>query len=372
MTSRPLTILQMLPELNSGGVEKGTVEVSGELVRQGYRSIVMSSGGRLVEQILEQGGEHVQWEIAKKSPLSLRHVWALRKFLEHNQVDILHARSRVPAWIAYFAWRGMDAESRPKFVTTAHGLYSVNRYSEVMTKGEVVIAVSETVAEYVRENYRRVESSKIRTISRGIDPNDFPRGYRAPSEWLKSWEEEFPTLADRPVVSLIGRMTRYKGHHEFLKIIDFLRKEVPNVRGLIVGEEDPRRKGYAQELRDEVQKRGLAEHIIFAGHRSDVREIYSITDVMLAVSSNPPEAFGRTTIEALNMGVPVVGFDHGGTGEILRKVFPTGIIPIDDCLQAANVVKNIIEQKPEVPNGHPYLKETMLRDTISIYEELAA
>ena len=141
-----LTVLQMLPALESGGVERGTLEVARALVQQGHRSLVISTGGRMVPQLEAEGSEHLEWAVSKRSwLLPLRHVWKLRDLLRRERVDILHVRSRHPAWLAWTAWRGMSADNRPRFLTTAHGLYSVNWYSSVMARGERVIAISRTV-----------------------------------------------------------------------------------------------------------------------------------------------------------------------------------------------------------------------------------
>ena len=372
MTSRRLTIVQMVPEMQSGGVEKGTVELSAELVNQGHRSIIISNGGRLVEKIIADGGEHIQWNVRAKSPLTLRWIFPLRKFLAENQVDILHARSRIPAWIAYFAWKGMPAATRPHFVTTAHGLYSVNQYSEVMTRGEKVIAISETVKSYLQKSYSRLDTDLIQVIPRGVDPLDFPRGFQPSQAWQESWFQEFPQLLGNPVLSLIGRLTRLKGHQDFIEMIDLLRKDLPDIRGLIVGGKDPRRSQYAEELKRVVHERNLQDNIVFAGHRSDIKEIYSISNIVMGLTSNPPEAFGRTTVEALTMGIPVVGYNHGGTGEILQKVFPQGLIPVGDVSFAVEQIKQLLANHTFVPTEHPYLKSKMLADTLSVYEELAA
>ncbi len=126
-------------------MEQGTIEVARELVRCGHRAIVIAARGRMVSQLEEAGAEHLDWDIGRKSAVSLRHVLPLRRLLRSRQVDILHARSRLPAWIAYAAWRSLRPSSRPRFVTTVHGLYSVNRYSAIMTRGEPIIAISAAV-----------------------------------------------------------------------------------------------------------------------------------------------------------------------------------------------------------------------------------
>lgn len=362
----------MLPALESGGVERGTVELSEELVRRGHRSIVISGGGTLTAELIRHGGEHHTWSVGVKSPLTLRWVWPLRNLLVREHVDILHVRSRVPAWVGRLAWMSLPQTLRPHFVTTAHGLYSVNRYSQIMASGERVIAISETVEQYLRRNYSCLDAERIRIIPRGVDAEQFPRGYRPSWDWLDQFYASQPQLHGGPIVSLVGRITRCKGHHDLVDIIDLLRRDIPGIRALIVGGEDPKRRQYAAEIRSEIERRGLQEHLVFLGHRSDVREIYAVSSVVLSLTSDPPEAFGRTTVEALNMGTPVVGYDHGGTGEILRRVFPAGVVPPGDVRAAAQAIQRILKDGAQVPSEHPYLKHRMLEQTLAVYEELAA
>ena len=138
MVARPLIVVQMLPELESGGVERVTLEMGKYLVQHGHRSIVISGGGRLVPQLESEGSEHVLWDVGKKNPLSLWYISKLKEFLTQQKVDILHLRSRMPAWIGYMAWKSLPENSRPRLVTTFHGFYSVNSYSAIMAKGEKV------------------------------------------------------------------------------------------------------------------------------------------------------------------------------------------------------------------------------------------
>jgi glycosyltransferase involved in cell wall biosynthesis len=372
MPRQKLTIVQLVPSLDSGGVERGALEVSEALTRRGHRSIIISSGGRLVDKLTAAGGEHICWEIGKKTPLTLKWVWPLRQLLRHQQVDILHARSRVPAWVGWLAWRSLRQSTRPRFVTTAHGLYSVNAYSAIMASGERVISVSEAVDGYLRQNYPRLNPARLRLIPRGIDPEEFPRGYQPSRDWLDQWYQSYPQLLGRPVMSLVGRITRLKGHHDFLKIVDLVRQRQPDVCALIVGEEDPRRKAYAAEIREQVKQLGLQEHVIFTGHRPDVREIYAVSNVSLSLTAHPPEAFGRSVLEALNIGTPVVGWETGGTVELLKCIYPPGLIPAGNIELAAERVLEVFRNGAVMPSEHPYLKHHMLRQTLDLYEELAA
>lgn len=368
MAEQRLTVLQMLPALAGGGVERGTLEVAEALVSAGHRSLVISAGGRLVPQLEAAGSEHFCWPVDRKSPWTLRWIWPLRRFLKQQGVDILHYRSRVPGWVAYLAWRGMVPDTRPRLISTVHGLHSVSGYSAVMTKGERVIAVSETIRRYILENYPSTPPAHIELVYRGVDPAEFPYGYRPTEGWLANWFGEFPQLRDKQVLTLAGRLTRLKGHHDFIELIGRLAGEGLPVHGLIVGGEDPRRVAYANELREKVVSLGLRDQITFTGNRTDIRDIYAISDLVLSLSSKP-ESFGRTALEALSMGVPVVGYDHGGIGEILKALFVEGLVPLADTGELANRVRSVLQSRPPVAENRLFLRASMLEKTLAIYEE---
>lgn len=371
MPRQALTIMQILPELDSGGVERGTLEVGAELVRRGHRSIVVSAGGQMVARLEQAGSTHFAAPVGNKSPLTLRQVGWLKKLIIEQNIDILHARSRVPAWVAWLALRKIPPEQRPRFVTTVHGQYSVSRFSEIMTRGEHVIAVSETIREYIRTNYPNTPEDRIHTIFRGVDPAEFPHGYQPSDEWLAEFQATWPELQGKQLLTLPGRVTRLKGHQEFLKMLAELRATGCNAHGLIVGGIDRRKQRYAGEIRKTVADLGLKDHVTFTGHRSDMREFYAISDLVLSLSSKP-ESFGRTVLEALNLGTPVVGYSHGGVGEILSDAFPTGAVPMEDASALTSRVVQLLEQRTVVPPVTQFSLADMLDQTITLYEELGA
>lgn len=369
-TSGRLTVVQVLPALEAGGVERGTLEVARALVEAGHRSIVVSAGGRLARRLVEEGSEHVDWPIGVKSPWTLRWVPRLRRLLARERVDILHARSRMPAWVAWLAWRGMDPARRPRFVTTFHGFYSVGRYSAVMARGERVIAVSEAIRRHVRERYG-VPAERVEVIHRGVDPALYPHGYRPPARWLEAWYRDNPHLLDRLVLTIPGRLTRLKGHEAFVELVRRLLLARLDVHGLVAGGHEPRHAGYARELERRAEAAGLRGRITFLGHRDDLREIMAVSNVVLSLSERP-ESFGRTTLEALSLGVPVVGWNHGGVGELLTAVLPEGRVPPGDMDALANHVARFLRHPPAVPRTHPFTLERMLARTLSLYSELAS
>ncbi|MEM6256994.1 MAG: glycosyltransferase [Planctomycetota bacterium] len=365
-----LHVMQLLPGLESGGVERGAVEVNQALCERRMSSTVVSSGGRLVQDIEAHGGEHVTMPIHRKSPTTLLQVRALRRLIRVRRVGVLHARSRVPAWVAYLAWRKLPASQRPAFITTVHGLYSVSRYSRIMTAGERVEVVSETVRQYVLNNYPGTGEAKLVLNHRGVDPTQFPHGYQPDADWLAAWRQAYPELEGKFVITLAGRITRLKGHHDLIHAIAELRGIGIDAHALIVGDEDPRRRAYAEELGQAVTQRGLDEHVTFTGHRSDIKEVLAVSDAIVSLSTKP-ESFGRSVLEAVRLGRPVVGYNHGGVGEVLGEVYPDGQTPLKDRTKLVDRLAQIArgEVSPPPPIGDKFLLCDMLDRTIAMYQE---
>jgi glycosyltransferase involved in cell wall biosynthesis len=251
-----------------------------------------------------------------------------------------------------------------------HGPYSVNRYSRIMTRGERVIAISDFIREYILGNYPGVPAGRIVTIPRGVDPQQFPYGHRPSQEWLADWHGQQPQLRDRFLACLPARITRWKGQADFLDIISGLRRRGLPVHGLLAGGAEPRRQRFLRQLRQQVADQGLADCISFLGHRSDLREIMSVSDVVFSLAREP-EAFGRTALEALSLGVPVIAYDHGGASEVLGAMFPDGRVPVGDTGAAAARAAAFYETPPVVPDHNPYTLQRMLDATLALYRDVA-
>ncbi len=364
-----LNVIQTLPALNSGGVERGTIEIAEELVNRGHRAIVVSAGGSMVSELNSVGAEHVCLPIGRKSPASLLSILKLRRLLLTSRPHILHARSRLPAWISYLAWSTLNTDDRPALVTSVHGPYSVNRYSKIMLRGERVIAISEFIQRYIQINYPEVDQTKVRLIYRGINPEKFPYAYKPSNEWLSKWEKENPATANSLLITLPARITRWKGQEDFIRLIKTLKRDGLNVHGLIVGGSDARRESFRKELVNLARDSGVSSFISFLGHRNDLKEIMSVSDLILSLSREP-EAFGRTSLEALSLGKPVVAYDHGGASEVLREIFPAGLVPALDLNAVVEKVTAFSVSMPPVPDTHTFTLQNMLDATIAVYEEL--
>lgn len=366
-----MTVIQLLPALEAGGVERGVVEVAQALVERGHRAIVVSSGGRQAEHVEALGGEHVTMPIHRKSLMTLRCVRTLRKLVRDTNADVLHARSRVPAWVGYLAWRSMPKASRPAWVTTVHGLNSVGFYSRIMTTGQRVEVVSQTVRDYVLSNYPKVDPEKLVLNHRGVDPGDFTYGYQPNADWLARWHAEYPQLNGAFVITLAGRITRLKGHHDLINAVATLQRRGINAHGLIVGDEDPRRLAYAKELRQAVTQRGLDAYITFTGHRPDIKDVLAVSGAVVSLSTKP-ESFGRSVLEAVRLGRPVVGYDHGGVGEVLATVYPDGRVPLSNANALADRLAAIATGKTRPPQPtDAFPLSAMLDRSIALYESVA-
>jgi len=367
-----MKVLQILPELNAGGVERVVMVMSDYLAGTGHQSVVVSNGGRLVSQLEANGARHITLPVHRKSIASLLQIKPLRGLLEQERPDILHLHSRVPGWIAWLAWRKMNPSSRPRLVSTVHGFYSVNAYSAIMTRGERVIAVSECIRKYVESRFPKTPKTAIRLVYHGIDPGNYPRDFQPDAKWLEGWRHDFPQLAGKALLLLPGRITRLKGHEDFLRLMASLRTRNPNVHGVIVGDAHPRKRAYFAELQRLVQKLNLAKDVTFVGHRSDLREIMAGSSVVCSLSTSP-ESFGLTTLEALALGRPVVGYDHGGVGELLRDLFPAGRVPLRDAPALLKTIQNMLAtlQSPAAVK-EPFTLEAMRQHTLQTYQELLA
>lgn len=302
-------IVQILPELNQGGVERGSVELSRELVKRGHQSTAISAGGVLAAQVERDGGRHITLDVCSKNPLTFPYrVHALRSQLHALHPDILHARSRVPAWLCWFA----NKKLRIPFVTTVHGFNSVSRYSAIMTKGDRVIYGSQSIRDYIVANYP-IDESKLCYVPRGIDMAHFDPA-KANADLIADFRQKYQ-LDNRYVVTIVGRITEWKGHDCFIRALAEVQKTHPEVVGVVAGGVWHDKQDYFDSLVQLVADTGA--EIRFTGSQTHVREIYALSNLLVSAASTKPETFGRTAAEALAMDRPVIASAHGGSLDIL-------------------------------------------------------
>jgi glycosyltransferase involved in cell wall biosynthesis len=362
-----LTVVQLVPALEAGGAERSTLEIARALVAAGHRSIVVSGGGRMVAQLLAEGSEHVELPIGAKSLASLRQVLKLRALFRRERPQIVHARSRMPAWLGWLALRGFAP--RPHFITTAHGLNSPGWYSSIMARGERVICVSNTVRDYLLHNYRWIDPARLVVIPRGIDPDSYPYGHQPDNSWREWFFAEFPQLAGAQLLTLPGRGTRLKGHADAIELVADLKARGIPTRLLLLGARQAGREAYIAELERLAVDRGVADWIAISAQRDDARDVYGASALVLQLS-NKPESFGRTVIEALALCRPVLGYDHGGVGELLTDLYPTGRVPPGNHSRLAERAAELLRAAPPIAPLQRYRLSDMQAAVLALYGEL--
>lgn len=297
-----MRIAQILPELNVGGVETGTVDLAKALKKRGEEPYVISNGGALVEELIKAGIPHLKLPVHKKSVASLALVREVAQFIERERIDIIHARSRVPAWIAYLAARRTDCD----FVTTCHGYYSKHFFSRVMGWGKRVIVISHSIGRRMIDDFG-VSPERITLVHRGVDLAK----YR-----YAAGKYDQPKAGAYKIVN-VGRLTPIKGHEEFIRAVHLLSKRIQNFEVSIIGAPDRGKESYFQNLKLTVNRLGLSSHIKFLGTRRDIPELLHQAD-LLVLPSKIPEAFGRVLIEAGASGTVVAASRIGGILDVIQ------------------------------------------------------
>jgi glycosyltransferase involved in cell wall biosynthesis len=308
------TILQIIPELNAGGAERTTIDIAAALAARGARALVAASGGRLVSELQAKGGIWLPFPAKSKQPLAMAlNVGRLARLIRDEAVDIVHARSRAPAWVA----RGATLAAKIPLVTTYHGSYSGRTslkllYNSVMARGDVVIANSEFTAARIRQQFPFADA-RIRVIHRGTDFRVFAPA-AVDSERVHKLRRQWGVTPDERIILLAARLTGWKGQRVLIEAAKLLVEQgLTDVRFVLAGD-DQGRGGYVKELDAQIGKAGLAGVVLRVGHCDDMPAAF-LAAAVVAVPSTEPEAFGRTAVEAQAMGTPVVVSDHGAVPE---------------------------------------------------------
>lgn len=370
------TVLQVLPALVTGGVERGTVDIAAALVRAGWRAIVASSGGPMAYELERAGARHVELPMHSKNPLVMRrNVERLVELIEAEDVDIVHARSRAPAHSALAACR----RTRARFVTTFHGTYNLGVpfkrwYNSVMTRGDRVIAISDFIARHIIETYG-TDTGRLRMIHRGIDLDLFDPA-QVSAERVIQISRQWRLPDGVPVVMLPGRVTRWKGQAVLIEALARLGHK--QVRCLMVGD-DQGRDAYREELEDLIRRHALESVVHIVGPCRDMPAAYMLSDVVVSASTDP-EAFGRVMVEAQALGRPVIASDHGASRELIREgetgwLFPPGdaealAARLAEALAFDAEARQALAEAAIANARHGFAKERMCRATLEVYREL--
>lgn len=371
------TILQVLPRLVSGGVERGTVEITEAIRKSGMKPLVASGGGAMIPHITYHGGEHITLPLFEKHPYRIwKNAGKLEQLIKHKQIDLIHARSRAPAWSAYIAAK----RTKIPFVTTFHGVYGLSgpfkkRYNSVMVKSDRVIAVSRYVYDHILREYR-VDPTKVRLIPRGVDPTIFDPDRLIPDRIIQLTKQWRLPDEDRKIIFVPGRISRIKGLDVVLQALVRL-ADVPFI--CVMAGSDHGHEEYRAELEKKIIEMGLEGKVRLANSTNFMNEAYSLSDVVL-IPSIKPESFGRVSIEAQAMGKTVIAFDHGGVRETVINNETGYLIPVGDAEAMAECIRYTLTRTPEMVEAmgifaRKHIQRSfsvlqMQEKTIQVYREL--
>ena len=374
-TSQP-TIMQIIPELGAGGAEQGCIDMAYEIVKAGAKAIIVSNGGYRVSELSRGRITHINLPVHSKNPIVMwRNISKIKKIIKSHNVGIIHARSRAPAWSAWRACKGTNAH----FMTTCHAPYNISgeakrRYNSSITKGEIIIAISQYVADYLIENYA-VEPQRIRLIHRGIAIDQFhPTAVNAERMINLSKQWRIPDGAN--IILLPGRLTRWKGHHILIEAMAKLGRK--DVFCVMIGS-DQGRSEYSAELEKSIEEYDLSEQIRIIDQCNDMPAAYMLANVVVSASTDP-EGFGRIPVEAQAMGRPIIASDHGGARETILRGETGWHVPPSDPNSLARAINEALSLTPEQRSilatksmahiAANFTKDIMAEKTLAVYTEL--
>ena len=375
MNAPPPAILQVLPALRSGGVERGTLEIAEAQIAAGFRAIVASAGGEMVPALEALGAKHITLPLTAKSPLAIwRNAAALGALMRAEGVALIHARSRAPAWSALMAARRAGLP----FVTTYHGAYNEGfpgkrLYNSVMARGDRVIAISHFIADLIRTRHG-VPEARLRVIPRGVDPRRFDPALVS-AERIEKLRTAWGLPDGRLIIMLPARVTRWKGQ---MVLVEAMARLPGDSLALLVGDAEER-PAFKAELLARIESLGLKDRVRLVGHANDMPAALLLANVVVHASTDA-EAFGRTVIEAQAMARPVIASDLGAPRETVAEGITGWRIPPDDAAALADAIGKALAVPPAeraalgararaaVLSG--YTTEAMQAATMAVYREL--
>lgn len=369
-------VMQVIPALGAGGAEQGCIDVAAELVKSGAKSIVVCRGGNRVSEILRGGSMHIDLPVDSKNPFVMwRNIGRLRKLIREHDVDIVHARSRAPAWSALKAC----LHTRARFMTTCHAPFNVSGnvkrfYNSSIARGERVIAISNYVREYLLKNYD-IDQRNIRVIHRGVAIERFHPNAVAPAHLIKL-SKEWRLPDGCTVVMMPGRLTRWKGHLVLIEAMAKLKRD--DVFCVLIGD-DQGRTAYRAEVEAAIRGKNLEGRVRIIGHCKDMPAAYMLSTVVVSASTDP-EGFGRVPIEAQAMGRPVIATDHGGAKETIISEETGWLVPPGDASALASAIekalgmdatqRSLMATHAMMNIAEHFTRGKMVDETMNVYAEL--
>ncbi|WP_312749949.1 glycosyltransferase family 4 protein [Psychrobacter sanguinis] len=369
-----MKVMRLLSSLKHDESERGIFHLGRALVKRGHTSIIVSSADKeheLVKRLERDGNIYHQLSLEKKSWMALRQIWPLRQLIEKYQPDIIHLHSRTPAWILHWALKGAKLKHKPKLVSTMYGFYPLNNYSRALLNVDCTITVSDSVSEYLLQGIKEVKKPprSIIRIYRGVDTRNFPYRYNPSVYWIHRTFAEYPELEHKKWLLFPTVIGQEYGQEWLIDILGNLSEDFPNLH-IIIMDEDSRRDVVHEEFMQRINALELRDKFTFIGtKRNDMREWLAAANLVLGLA-NQPESIGINVLQAIHLGTPVVGWNKAAFHEILKPLYPQGLVKEETAYALCKVIRNQLENVMRPPITDKFTMQQMIDETLAVYRKL--
>lgn len=370
-----MIVMRLLSSLKHDESERGIYQLGHALVKEGHTSIVVASADtdhELVKRLERDGNIYYKVRMYKKSWWSLLNILSMQRLLEKHTPDIIHVHSRTPAWVLHWALKGARLKKQPKIVSTMYGFYPLNNYSKALFSVDAVITVSDSVTEYLKKNikYAKLPEKPIVRIYRGVDTRRYTYRYNPSVFWLRNTFAEFPELEHKKWLLFPTVIGKEYGQEWLIDILGNLQEKYPNIHAIIMDDDKDQGDLTYDLFRQKAWALGLDDRITFIGkQRNDMKDWLAAANLVLALA-NEPESIGIPILQAIHLGTPVVGWDKAAYSEILKELYPQGLVKKFDAHSVTKAVHNQLEIVSHPPISYDFTLKKTINQTIRVYKML--
>ena len=370
-----MKVMRLLSSLKHDESERGIFHLGRALVKRGHTSIIVSSADtdhELVKRLERDGNIYHQLSLEKKSWLSLRQIWPLRHLIEKHQPDIIHIHSRTPAWILHWALRRAKVARKPKLVATMYGFYPLNSYARALLNVDCLITVSDSVSDYLSKGLKEVKNPprSIIRIYRGVDTRNFPYRYNPSVYWIHRTFAEYPELEHKKWLLFPTVIGQEYGQEWLIDILGNLSEDFPNLH-IIIMDDDSRRDVVHEEFMQRINALELRDKFTFIGTKhNDMREWLAASNLVLGLA-NQPESIGINALQAIHLGTPVVGWNKAAFNEILKPLYPQGLVKEDTAYALCKIIRIQLENAMRPQITDKFTMQQMIDETLEVYQSLS-
>ncbi len=370
-----MKVMRLLSSLKHDESERGIFHLGRALVKRGHTSIIVSSADtdhELVKRLERDGNIYHQLSLEKKSWLSLRQIWPLRHLIEKHQPDIIHIHSRTPAWILHWALRRAKVARKPKLVATMYGFYPLNSYARALLNVDCLITVSDSVSDYLSKGLKEVKNPprSIIRIYRGVDTRNFPYRYNPSVYWIHRTFAEYPELEHKKWLLFPTVIGQEYGQEWLIDILGNLSEDFPNLH-IIIMDDDSRRDVVHEEFMQRINALELRDKFTFIGTKhNDMREWLAASNLVLGLA-NQPESIGINVLQAIHLGTPVVGWNKAAFNEILKPLYPQGLVKEDTAYALCKIIRIQLENAMRPQITDKFTMQQMIDETLEVYQSLS-